>query len=237
MKTKVLMIEDCVETIQRFESFLGAHFDFYFSTSLREAEATLMRSQNTFQIVILNMSMDGNSTLPFARSLKHFLVNKNSALLFVSASDALAARLAGLELADEFLPLCISEQEMLLRVRSCEKRITPSSDRISFADVTLESAKQSVTAISDAGKILEIPLTRTEYRILFHLMTAKDGAAKREEIHFAVWGRAAQASRSLDVHLCMLRKKLSVTPIEIVVVYREGYRLRDQREGPEALTA
>jgi DNA-binding response OmpR family regulator len=73
------------------------------------------------------------------------------------------------------------------------------------------------------GKGLE--LTLTEYKILRALSTDQDVVVARREIQNQVFGEAQISKRSLDVHICALRKKLRPFGLDISSVRGVGYGL------------
>lgn len=73
------------------------------------------------------------------------------------------------------------------------------------------------------GKILS--LTLTEYKILRALSTDKEAIISRQEIQNQVFGESQVSRRSLDVHICALRKKLRPFDLDISSVRGVGYGL------------
>ena len=81
-----------------------------------------------------------------------------------------------------------------------------------------------------AGK--EVELTRTEFSILELLMRSEDIVLERSTIHDRVWGYDfGDSSRSLDVHVGYLRRKLEAdgTPRLIETIRGVGFVLRTPR--------
>lgn len=71
----------------------------------------------------------------------------------------------------------------------------------------------------------EIPLTAQECSLMQALMTCPNTPISREELLSTAWGyQSAGMSRTVDVHVQRLRKKLGNQAIE--TVYRKGYCLR-----------
>ena len=70
-----------------------------------------------------------------------------------------------------------------------------------------------------------LALTLTEYKILRALSTDQEGIVARKEIQTQVFGDAQISKRSLDVHICALRKKLRPFSLDISSVRGVGYGL------------
>ena len=68
-------------------------------------------------------------------------------------------------------------------------------------------------------------LTQQEFSLLFALIQHKNTVVSREMLLQAAWGYAqAGGTRTVDVHVQRLRKKLSISCIE--TVFRQGYLFR-----------
>jgi len=70
-----------------------------------------------------------------------------------------------------------------------------------------------------------LSLTLTEYKILRALSTDQETIVDRREIQAQVFGDAQVSKRSLDVHICALRKKLRPFDLDISSVRGVGYGL------------
>ncbi len=70
-----------------------------------------------------------------------------------------------------------------------------------------------------------LTLTLTEYKILRALSTDNETIVDRREIQSQVFGEAQISKRSLDVHICALRKKLRPYDLDISSVRGVGYGL------------
>lgn len=71
-----------------------------------------------------------------------------------------------------------------------------------------------------------VHLAKMEYRLLGYLLQHPGETLPRQDILLAVWGAPPSLkTRTLDIHICALRRKLSLgTNLETVM--RVGYRLR-----------
>lgn len=78
--------------------------------------------------------------------------------------------------------------------------------------------------ISLQGK--QLALTLTEFKLLRELASSDDRVVPRTEIQARVFGRFNVSNRSLDVHICALRKKLKPFQLDIESIRGVGYRLR-----------
>ena len=89
-------------------------------------------------------------------------------------------------------------------------------------DVTLDVVGRRVT---QNGRPVE--LTPREFGLLEQLMRNRGAALYREALYERVWGGEMADTRTLDLHIQRLRKKLGWQE-QIETVYRVGYRLRKE---------
>jgi DNA-binding response OmpR family regulator len=94
------------------------------------------------------------------------------------------------------------------------RRYTPNLDLI------IDSERYQVEV---RGKGLN--LTMTEFRILRELVFAEGRVVSRLELQAKVFGHSENLNRSLDVHVCALRKKFKPHGVEIGSVRGVGYRV------------
>ena len=91
-----------------------------------------------------------------------------------------------------------------------------------------------VAWIADDGAVLKkgepVALTPKEFDLLVSLIRRRGAVATRAELLREVWGhRAEVATRTVDIHVAELRRKLEDDPAEprhILTVWKKGYRLR-----------
>ena len=73
-----------------------------------------------------------------------------------------------------------------------------------------------------------VPLTPKEFDLLLALMRRRGAVAARRELLREVWGhRAAVITRTVDIHVAELRRKLeddARQPRHILTVWKAGYR-------------
>jgi DNA-binding response OmpR family regulator len=100
---------------------------------------------------------------------------------------------------------------------------TAGVERYSFGDVTVDFKKAEARR---KGKALE--LSAREIRLLQYMVEHRGELLTREQILEAVWGYdQAPLTRTVDMHVAKLRKKIEPVPDEpvwIVTVHRMGYK-------------
>ena len=140
-------------------------------------------------------------------------------VVVITAKDDLTSKetcfIAG---ADDYVVKPFDPKELLLRINAISKRIL-SEERLKIGDVLVDMENKLVFK---GGK--EIPLTRTEWDLLFILVKNRGSVVPMERIMCYVWGDKPVGSESIRTYIKNLRKFL---PEDAVVTYKgRGYMLR-----------
>ena len=130
--------------------------------------------------------------------------------------------------ADDYLCKPFGIMEFLSRVRAALRRAEPEArpNVYSFREILLDNARHSVT-VSGAP----VELTYKEYSLLRLLLENTNLVVTRETILQVVWGTDISVeSRTVDMHIRTLRKKLGDAGKYICTVRKVGYKLTDSEE-------
>jgi two-component system response regulator MtrA len=151
-------------------------------------------------------------------------------VLILTARGEEADKVLGFRLgADDYVTKPFGLLELLARVGALLRRAggrgeaaPPEVER--FGEVEVHPGSRLVRR-----RGLEVPLTPKEFDLLWALLRRRGGVAARLELLAEVWGhRAAVMTRTVDMHVAQLRRKLEDDPAEprhIVTVWKAGYRL------------
>ena len=116
-------------------------------------------------------------------------------------------------------------KELVLRIRAILKRTTQQSKAadgcIVLGNVTLDEEDHAVSI--DGTKV---GFTVTEFKLLQYLLKRKGRVQTRENLLFSVWKFDTEIeTRTVDVHIRRLRKKMADADLRIDTVRGVGYRL------------
>lgn len=199
----------------------------YRNLSLTGHECTIARSgeraaelleQRAFDLILLDLMLPG---------IDGFAVMERAAgvspVICLTARGGLHDRVRGLNMgADDYIVKPFELPELLARVQAVLRR-TKKTDRTYRLDQThIDFEGYSVTV---AGAKVE--LTPQEFSLLETLVLNRNIALSREKLLAMAWGLDFLGdSRTVDVHIQKLRKKLNFED-RIKTVYKVGYRLED----------
>lgn len=142
-------------------------------------------------------------------------------VLFLTARDALADKVEGLDLgADDYLVKPFEFEELMARLRVLTRRKSSAkSNTYLCGDLTVDAARHRVTR-GDA----EIVLTAKEYALLEYLIRNKGIVLSREQIETNLWsGDYIVGSNVVDVYIRMLRKKVDADYEDKLIQTVRGY--------------
>lgn len=149
-------------------------------------------------------------------------------ILMLTARHETQDRVAGLDAgADDYLAKPFELDELLARLRALLRRVAESDDEapMQVGELRLDPRRHEV--VRDGERI---ELTRTEFEILHLLMRNEGLVLERAVMYDRIWGYDfGSSSRSLDVHVGYLRRKLEDgdRPRMVETVRGVGFVIRD----------
>ncbi len=188
-------------------------------TGLRRA------STEAFDLVILDVMLPDRSGFDVCRDLRRQGVD--TPVIMLTARGQVEDRVVGLKLgADDYLVKPFAMAELLARVEARLRREAPSvpaGDGYAFGDVVVDFRKAEVQR---AGR--PVDLSAKEFQLLRYLVRQKGATLSRDELLNEVWGYDAMpVTRTVDVHVAWLRRKLEPNPRHpqyILTVHGLGYK-------------
>lgn len=183
---------------------------------------------NTVELVLLDLRLPDMSGFDVCRILR---TKSLVPIIIVTAQTDTHDLVAGLEAgADDYVTKPVIAKELAARIRASLRRTTllvtsvTNADKIIVRDIELRSQQGIVLK---AG--VELPLTKTEYRLLQTFMENQNNVLSRDQLLELVWGYEYLGdSRLVDAHIRRLRVKIEDSPDDpkiIVTVRGMGYRL------------
>ena len=142
-------------------------------------------------------------------------------IIIVSANRMVMDKVDGLDLgADDYIEKPFNILELMSRINAKVRRFQKNRI-IKIKDYSLDLDRLVAMKNEDI-----IPLTSKEFEILSLLFLNKDKVLSRDEIFMKIWGQAAFESRTIDMHIKSLRKKLKDEKGDFIqTIYGIGYKL------------
>ena len=173
-------------------------------------------------LVLLDVMLPGLSGFEIVDDF----VKKNIPIIFLTAKDSTIDKVKGLKLgADDYITKPFNNIELIARIETVLRRCGKLNDIFKYKNLEVDFQKRVVLLNNNI-----VELTAKEFELLEVLIRNKNLALSREKLIEIVWGYEYLGdSRTIDIHIQRLRKKLDLEDT-IVTVYKYGYRFEIKGE-------
>ena len=182
-------------------------------------------------LVILDLMLPDVGGLEICRRLKQWPETRDVPVVMVTAKGEESDIVTGLEIgADDYVVKPFSPRILMARVRTVLRRRTESTTTSDEQRLERLEARLVIDPERHIVTICGAPaeLTVTEFGILNHLAQRPGFVRTRDQIISAVHGRnVVLSSRTIDVHVTALRKKLGELAWCVETVRGVGYRFAE----------
>ncbi|MEO8670705.1 MAG: response regulator [Tahibacter sp.] len=225
----VLVVDDEAEVVELLRRYFEKH-GFRVSTA---PDAYAMRAcvaRESIDLILLDLGLPDADGLDLTRDLRK---SWNGALIIVSGRGESVDRVVGLELgADDYVAKPFDLRELLARVRSVLRRVTPAdlvspepipSEILEFAGFRLHLRSRTLAQVDG----LEISLTSGEFDLLKIFLEEPQRVLSRDDLMNRLHSReAGPYDRAIDMQVTRLRRKIETDtnrPILLKSVRGVGY--------------
>ena len=188
------------------------------------AHALAAVRRETPDLILLDLDLPSLNGLEVCRRIKADPDHASIPIVFMTAQAGEVDRIVGLELgADDYIAKPFSLRELTLRVHAVLRRTqaAPAGARV-FGALSVDLATREVAV---AGS--RVTLTAMEFDLLAALIQARGRPLSRDRLLREVWGyeHANEVqSRTVDVHIRRLRRKLEPESHRLETLKHVGYR-------------
>ena len=147
-------------------------------------------------------------------------------ILMLTARDEDLDKILGLEMgADDYLTKPFNPRELVARVKAILRRGAPAAQTggsvVHVGDLVIDAARREVTVKGES-----IHLRAQEFDLLLTFAEHKSLVLTRDQLLEKAWGYDYYGqSRTVDVHVGHLRRKLAGSDVRIETVTGVGYKL------------
>ncbi len=179
-------------------------------------------------LVILDIMLPDMDGFDILRNLRNNKATKRLPVIMVTAKTAEIDLVRGLDSgADDYMKKPFSVIELITRVKALLRRAEPVDESIfTVADIVLDDVRHRVTVAGEP-----VPMTFKEFELLKYLMRNPNIVLSREKIMSHVWEMDFEGeSRTVDMHIKFIRKKLGAAGKHIRTVRNVGYVIDEEPE-------
>ena len=175
-------------------------------------------------LVVLDIMLPGMDGFEVCRKLR--VEDNQVPIIMLTAKDEEIDKILGLELgADDYLTKPFNPRELVARIKAVLRRVTlkrqSEEEVISVGDLVIDIRRREVKA---AGELVKL---RTQEFELLRVLAEEPGRVyTREQLLYLAWGYDfAGQTRTVDVHIAQLRRKIKASKTQIETVTGYGYKL------------
>jgi len=198
---------------------------------IADGKAALERTRVTpFDLLLLDVMLPGLDGVTLCRAIRGEGRNTATPILMITARDAEADKVLGLESgADDYVTKPFAVRELLARVGAVMRRHTRTTPQgaseppVIGRDLVLYRDRRRAIV-----RGLPVAMTRQEFDLLFHLATHQDIVFSRAALLQSVWHEDTYVTeRTVDTIISRLRRKVERQPHApelILTAWGIGYR-------------
>lgn len=178
------------------------------------------------ELVLLDIMLPGEDGMELLKKLKASPKTRDIPVIMVTAKGAEYDKVKGLDSgADDYVTKPFGMMELVSRIKAVLRRSrkngAKNEDTIVLGEIEIDTRKHEVTT---DGKVVN--LTLKEYELLKRLMKNSNIVLTRDQLLEDIWGYDFDGeTRTVDVHVRMLRQKLGKAGERIETVRGVGYRM------------
>ncbi|MBM3244759.1 MAG: response regulator transcription factor [Candidatus Omnitrophica bacterium] len=228
MKQKILIVDDEKDIVKMLDYNLKK--EGFRAVSCHDGEDALdLAAREHPDLIILDLMLPGIDGLEVCKTLKKETKTSKIPIIMLTAKTQEADKIVGLELgADDYITKPFSPRELIARVKAVlrrgkEKDALP--EILKIGDLEIDFSKITVKVNNKP-----VELTAKEFELLRTLIKAKGRVLSRDYLLDSIWGfdHAMEIqTRTVDVHIRTLRKKLKKESRRIITVKNYGYRFEE----------
>ncbi len=216
-------IVDLVDLYARQAGYKTVHaFDGQSAIEIARAES------ESLSLIVLDLMLPKVQGWDVCKQVRAF---SDVPIVMLTARDDDVDKIIGLELgADDYLTKPFNPRELISRIKAILRRVNraESNDtanetgRLQVGNLSLDRGKHEVWAGN-----LSVTVRAKEFDLLACLLENHDIVLTREKLLERVWGYDfAGETRTVDVHVAQLRKRIQASDVEIETVFGVGYKLK-----------
>jgi len=224
-RTTILVVDDDRDIVQTIKGNLD--LDGYEVLCAYDGRSGLdMAKKYRPDLIILDLNLPDIDGILVCQRIRREL---EFPIIMLTARDSVSDRVLGLESgADDYMVKPFNFLELSARIKAIMKRVKRSlvNNHYETKNLSIDFKSRSISA---RGK--DVKLTRTEFELLELFVSYPNEVLSREFIQNQIWrdSQLYQYSRTVDVHVQRLRKKIEVdieNPEYIVTVAGVGYKFQ-----------
>ncbi len=224
---RIALVEDDADIAYTIRLNLRKEKRYHLEHYISGLAALAAMEEKPFDLVILDLNLPDIDGLALCREMRRSNESRRVPIIMLTARVEERDKLLGFEIgADDYITKPFSMRELLARIHAHLRRVASfeTSEEEVYTDGALRVDRARFEARLDGERV---HLTKKEFDLLWMLIVNRGRVVTRDSILARLWDYDADVeTRTVDVHIRSLRRKLGDQRIETVVGL--GYRYGDQ---------
>lgn len=234
---KILLVDDNENLLKTLSSRLSKS-GFTVAASSRAAETVALAVKERPDLIVLDLHLGDTDGFEILKKIREDSKTEEIPVLFLTGEDKDTFKVYGLGIgADDYMTKPFSSVELIARIHAILRRSNPAFGDQNRKTLKVEDLRLDVLEheLHVGNEKKELSLKETE--LLHCLWKAKGKILSREYLLEKVWGyQPGQkiTTRTVDVHVRALRKKLDREAWRLITVKNQGYRFEKRGQIPSS---
>lgn len=218
-KKKILILEDDRDCVHMYDFLLSETYDMFIVSTLQELnekleDKSMVKSTLAPDLLIADLNLSDGSFTDFLRKDGKKL--GSTPVIIVSVCEDLSTLRFCLnsDKVHDYLTKPFNKIELLAKVEKFLPHVAPGYNMLK-----IDPVKQIIT--SDNGA--QVSLTSKQIQIVNAIFHAPNHEIEKKKLLLKVWNNCNVGSKTLDVHLCQIRKKLSKYGCNLEIYFNAPY--------------
>ncbi|MCG3205013.1 MAG: Transcriptional regulatory protein SrrA [Elusimicrobia bacterium] len=223
IKRKILVVDDDPDIRRLVETVLERDG---FSVQSASSAAEFFKTLAAFKpdLVVLDLQLPDMDGFGIIKKLRADPMTLHLPVVMLTVQSIDSYKIAGLEIgADDYIVKPFNHGEFVARIKALLRRSKPKDPSHGIVEASGIRLNLDQHRVEIDNKVVD--LSPKEFDLLAALMRAKNTVLTRETLCESVWGHELVGNtRTVDVHVGRLRRKLGAHEKKIETVERIGYR-------------
>lgn len=208
---KILIVEDSDEALLLIEKVLSDQVNLEVKTAKTLIKAYAIAAEEKFDSYIVDINIEGYSGIDFLKFLNKLYKNIDNQVIVISANSDINTKVQAFDLgASNYIQKPFDLRLLKAVIRKNLRVLDKSSTSLlEVGDITLNPLKFECKVASETDSSSDVYLTKTEFTILYRLLSVPDVVVSREELKLSgnSDNEELMSDKALEMHIVSLRKK------------------------------
>ena len=227
-KREIWVLEDDEGCQFVYEQILGLRYVIRFFSKLQPFIEALRHERPRLFSVLADLRLPDGNFLNLLESQDVDLLRAVPYMVVSSYDDLEALKVCFHSGAFDYITKPFGKNELLVKIERMMDMHANVHQIVQSGNVIADS---ETFTVSNCG-IKSAPLTSKEFQIITALTRAVRHELARQDLIYRVWGDTRVSTKTLDVHLFNLRRKIHPIDLEILFIAPNLYRLSNNRVNP-----